>query len=189
MRTGVFQDPPRDCDMNVDERLEKYLGREPRLTEAAFVAQNATVIGDVSLGKDASVWYGCVLRGDIHSIVIGEGTNLQDGTIVHVADDAGAIVGPRCTVGHRAIVHACEIEEECLIGMGSCVMDHARIGARSIVGANALVPKGMEIPEGSLVYGSSAKVVRRLSSEEQQALEKWAWKYVQVARAHAARKL
>src|SRR5213075_123643 len=121
--------------MTTQERLEKYLGKTPALSGAGFVAPNATVIGDVTLGPLSSVWYGCVLRGDINSIVIREGSNVQDGTIVHLADDYGVRVGNYTTIGHAAIIHACEIGNECLIGMGATVLDGAKIGDRCIIGA------------------------------------------------------
>jgi len=172
--------------MTVQERLARHLSRTPDLARASFIAPNATVVGDVTLGVDASVFYGAVLRGDIARIVVGEGSNIQDNAIVHLADDLDAIIGAWCTIGHAAIVHACTIEDECLIGMGATVLDGAKIGARSIVGANSLVPQRFECPPGSMVYGSPAKVVRPLKPEEQAGLKKWAEKYVQVAKAHAA---
>ena len=173
--------------MTIQERLAKYLGRTPDTARAAFVAPNATVLGDVTLGPRSSVWYGCVLRGDINSITIGEGTNVQDGTIVHLADDHGVRVGNFSTIGHAAIIHACDIGDECLIGMGATVLDGAKIGDRCIVGANALVTQRFIAPPGSMVLGAPAKVVRPLSVEEQSGLRRWAEKYVVVAQAHAAR--
>lgn len=172
--------------MNVQERLARHLSRTPQTADALFVAANATLNGDVVLGPQSSVFYGAVLRGDIHEIRVGEGTNIQDNAIVHLADDYGAYIGAWCTIGHAAIVHACTIGDECLIGMGATVLDGAKIGARSIVGANSLVPQRFECPPGSMVYGSPAKVVRALSEEEQRGLRKWAEKYVEVAKAHAA---
>ena len=172
--------------MTIQERLARHLGKAPDLARALFVAANATVVGDVTLGAQSSVFYGAVLRGDIARIVVGEGTNIQDNAIVHLADDLDAIVGAWCTIGHAAIVHACTIEDECPIGMGATVLDGARIGARSLVGANALVPQGMVVPPGSMVYGSPAKIVRALTADEQRGLRRWAEKYVEVARAHAA---
>ena len=173
--------------MTVQERLARHLGRTPDLAQANWVAPNATVVGDVTLGPRSSVFYGAVLRGDIARIVVGEGSNLQDNVIVHLADDGDAIIGAWCTIGHAAIVHACTIGDECLIGMGATVLDRADIGARSIVGANALVTQGFTCPPGSLVVGAPAKVGRALSEEEQQGLRKWAEKYVEVSSAHAAR--
>src|SRR3954465_163447 len=132
--------------MDLPQRLNRHLGKTPDTARAAFGGKNARVVGNVVLGPDSSVWYGCVLRGDINSIEIGEGTNVQDGTIVHLADDYGVKVGKFTTVGHAAIVHACEIGDECLIGMGATILDGAKIGDRCIVGANALVPQRFVAP-------------------------------------------
>ncbi len=156
----------------------------PVLGSGVFVAPNATVVGDVTLGEDSSVWYQAVLRADIESIVVGRGTNLQDGVIVHLSSDRGTLIGDWVTVGHRAILHACTIASEVLIGMGAIVMDGARVGERSIVGAGALVTMNQDIPPGSLVMGSPARVTRALSDEEQLRLKRLAEKYVSVARAH-----
>jgi gamma-carbonic anhydrase len=174
--------------MTVQERLARHLGRTPDVARAGFVAPNATVLGDVTLGAQSSVWYGCVLRGDINSIVIGEGSNVQDGTVVHLADDYGVRVGSYTTIGHAAIIHACEIGDECLIGMGATVLDGAKIGDRCIVGANALVTQRFVAPPGSMILGAPAKVVRPLTEDEQRGLRKWAEKYVEVSKAHAARR-
>lgn len=172
--------------MTIQERLARYLGKRPDVEKAAFVAPNATVMGDVALGALSSVWYGCVLRGDINTIEIGEGTNLQDLTVVHLADNHGVTIGRHTTVGHSAIIHACEIGDECLIGMGATILDGARIGDRCIVGANALVTQRFEAPPGSMILGSPAKVVRPLTADEQAGIRQWAEKYIEVARAHAA---
>ena len=172
--------------MDIQERLARHLGKTPDTARAAFVAPNATVLGDVTLGSRSSVWYGCVLRGDINSIVIGEGTNIQDLTMVHLADDHGVTIGHHCTIGHSAIIHACTIGDECLIGMGATILDGAVIGDHCIVGANALVKQRFIAPPGSMILGSPAKVVRALSETELHGLRAWADKYIAVAGAHAA---
>src|SRR3954470_10973280 len=154
----------------------------------AYIAPGATIIGDVRIGPRASVWPGCVLRGDINSIEIGEGTNVQDGTIVHLADDYGVRVGNFTTIGHAAIIHACEIGDECLIGMGATILDGAKIGDRCIIGANALVTQRFVAPPGSMILGAPAKVVRPLTGAERSSLRGWAEKYIEVAKAHAARR-
>jgi len=171
--------------MTIEERLSRHLSRTPDTAGALFIAANATVQGDVVLGPSTSVFYGAVLRGDIHEIRVGEGTNIQDNAIVHLADDYGAYIGKWCTIGHAAIVHACTIGDECLIGMGATVLDGAKIGAQSIVGANTLVPQRFECPPGSMVLGTPAKVVRPLKPEEIAGLRGWAEKYVATAKAHA----
>jgi carbonic anhydrase/acetyltransferase-like protein (isoleucine patch superfamily) len=172
--------------MDIHARLEKFLGQKPETRAAAFVARNATVLGAVKLGAQSSVWYGCVLRGDINTIEVGEGTNIQDLTMVHLADAHGVKVGRYTTVGHSAIVHACEIGDECLIGMGATILDGARIGDQCIVGANSLVTQRFEAPAGSMIMGSPAKVVRALTPEERAGIKRWALKYIEVAKAHAA---
>jgi gamma-carbonic anhydrase len=172
--------------MTAEERLQRHLSKRPDISRALWVARRSTVVGDVSLGSQSSVFYGAVLRGDIARIVVGEGSNIQDNAVVHLADDLDAIIGAWCTIGHAAIVHACTIEDECLIGMGATVLDGARIGRRSIVGAGAVVTQRMIVPPGSMVLGTPAKVVRTLSETEQGALRGWAEKYVAVATAHAA---
>ena len=173
--------------MDLKERLARYLGRTPYTSRAAFVAPNATVLGDVTLGAHSSVWYGSVLRGDINSIEIGEGTNIQDLAVVHLADDYGVKIGRYCTIGHSAVIHACDIGDECLIGMGAIILDGAKIGDRCIVGANALVKQRFVAPPGSMILGSPAKVVRPLTPEELASLRGWAEKYVESSAAHAAR--
>lgn len=172
--------------MNVQQRLDRHLAQKPDVTPAAFVAPNATVVGDVTLGAQSSVWYGCVLRGDINSITVGEGTNIQDLTMVHLADDHGVKIGRYSTIGHSAIIHACEIGDECLIGMGATILDGAKIGDHCIVGANSLVTQGFVAPPGSMVFGSPAKVVRLLTEKEKNSIRHWADKYIVVAKTHAA---
>jgi carbonic anhydrase/acetyltransferase-like protein (isoleucine patch superfamily) len=173
--------------MNLQERLATYLDQTPRIDPTAYIASGAVVIGAVHLAENSSIWHNAVLRGDINTIEIGEGSNVQDGTIVHLADDYGVKVGRFVTIGHAAMIHACEIGDECLIGMQATVLDGAVIGAQSIVGAGALVTKGTQIPEGSLVLGSPAKVVRPLKQSERDGLKGLAEKYVAVARGHKAR--
>jgi carbonic anhydrase/acetyltransferase-like protein (isoleucine patch superfamily) len=176
---------PDVAALSVQERLNTYLIRQPRTSEAAFVAASANIMGAVELGTDSSVWYQCVLRGDINTITIGRGSNIQDGSIIHLADDYSCAVGEYTTVGHRAMIHACQVGDECLVGMSATILDGVVIGNRCIIGAGSLITKHTEIPEGSLVMGSPAKVVRTLNLQEQRDLRKWAQKYIEVARAHA----
>jgi carbonic anhydrase/acetyltransferase-like protein (isoleucine patch superfamily) len=152
----------------------------------AFIAPGAWVMGDVTLGPKSSVWYGCVLRGDMDRIVVGEATNIQDGSIVHVDTGVPALIGARVGVGHRAILHGCTIEDECLIGMGSILLNGVRIGTGSVVAAGAVVREGMEVPPGSLLMGVPAKVVRSVD-EELRARIRGTWQhYVAEAERHRA---
>lgn len=173
--------------MTTEERLQKFLAKNPTVPQSAYVAPQATVIGNVRLGEQASVWPGCVLRGDINYIQIGDRSNVQDGTIVHLADDYPVVVGSDVTIGHAAIIHACTIEDECLIGMGATILDGAVIGRQSIIGARALVTGNTRIPEGSLVMGSPARVKRQLSPEEREKIKYWAHKYTIVSETHKSR--
>jgi len=170
--------------MDTTKRLEKYISEEPLYGPDVFVAPTAVVVGDVQLDEGASLWYGGVLRGDINSIKIGKYSNLQDGVIGHLADDYPLVVGQYVTVGHGAVIHACEIGDECLIGMNATILDGAKIGKQSIVAANSLVPAGMEVPEGSLVAGVPAQIKKELSKNEREKLKGWAEKYLMVAKAH-----
>jgi len=170
--------------MTLQERFEQFLSKTPEIDPTAYVAASAEVIGDVHIGPQASVWPKCVIRGDINSIRIGEGTNIQDASIIHLSDDFPVIVKNYVTVGHGAILHACAIEDECLIGMRATVLDGAVIGKHSIIGANTLVPKNMEVPPGSLVLGIPGRIARALTEEEQNKIRFWAEKYIQIKEAH-----
>jgi gamma-carbonic anhydrase len=161
-------------------RLEKG----PTIHSSAWVVPGATVMGDVVLEEESSVWYGAVLRGDINRIVIGPRSNVQDNAVVHVDTGYPTTVGELVTIGHTAIVHACTIDNEVLVGMGSIILDDVEVGARSIIGANALVTMGMKIPPGSLVLGSPAKIRRELTLDEQKDIARWAWSYVETAKQY-----
>ena len=162
----------------LNQQLDKFLRKTPKLGKGVYLARTAVVLGDVTIGAHSSVWYGAVLRGDINRIVVGHHSNIQDNAVLHVADDFGCIVGNWVTVGHGAIVHACTVGDEVLVGMGAVILDGAIIGKQSIIGAKALVTQGMKIPPGSLVLGAPAKVVRKLSKEERAKLKWWAEHYV-----------
>ena len=170
--------------MNFEHRLSCYLRATPAIHPSAFIAKNATLIGDVHVEEEASIWFQCVLRADINRISIGPRSNIQDGCVVHLSDDHPTIVGELVTVGHKAILHACSIADEVLIGMNAVILDGAEIGARSIVGAGALVTGGKKFPPGSLIIGSPAKVVRTLNVEEQSKIRFLAQKYVQLSRSY-----
>lgn len=173
--------------MSIEARLSKFLDQTPLIDSSAYVAKGAVINGAVTLGKDTSVWHNCVLRGDINTIEIGDGSNVQDNTVVHLADDYGVKVGKYVTIGHSAMIHACEIGDGCLIGMKATILDGAVIGAESIVGAGALVTKGTQVPKGSLVLGTPAKVMRSLTDQERASGRELAQKYVEVSAGHKAR--
>ncbi len=170
-------------------QLDTFLRKQPVLGKSVYIAKGAVVVGDVTLGDHAGIWYNAVLRGDINRIVVGNYTNVQDNAVLHLADDYGCIVGNYVTIGHSAIVHACTIEDEVLIGMGATVLDGAVVGAQSIIGAGALVTLRSQIPPGSMVLGSPAKVVRPLTSDERAGLKYWAEKYARNAAYHLQHKI
>ena len=152
----------------------------------AFIAPGAAVMGDVTLGAHASIWYGAVVRGDMAPITIGAETNLQDGTIVHVDEGVPCTVGRRVGVGHRVILHGCTIEDECLIGMGSILLNNVRIGTGSVVAAGAVIPEGMQVPPRSVVMGVPGRIVRPVDSGlAERIATTWAH-YVEQARVHRA---
>lgn len=163
------------------KQLDRFLAKKPKLGRGVYIARGAAVLGDVTLGDFSSVWYNAVARGDINRIVVGHHTNIQDNAVLHLAGDFPCVVGNYVTIGHSAVVHACNVGDECLIGMGAVILDGAVIGKQSIVGAKALVTQGAKIPPGSLVLGAPAKVVRALSREERAGLKAWAVKYVENA--------
>ncbi len=167
--------------------IESFDGICPNIHSSAYVATSADVIGKVKIGEQASIWYNATLRGDINEIIIGNYSNVQDNAVIHLADNYGCYLGEYVTIGHSAVIHACTIKDEVLIGMGACILDGAVIGERSIVGANSLVTSGTVIPAGSLVVGSPAKVVRQLSDEEQGKVRYWAEKYVRHTKKYKAR--
>ncbi len=170
--------------MNVQNRLREFLSKKVSLGEDAWIAPNATVLGDVRIGAKSSVWYQSVLRGDINYIEIGKCTNLQDGVIGHLSDDHPLIVGDYVTIGHGAVIHACKIGDECLIGMNATILDGAIIGKQSIVAAGTVVPSGMVVPEGSLVAGVPGKIKSLVNQEKRESLKGWAEKYLEVTNSH-----
>ncbi|HXS67737.1 MAG TPA: gamma carbonic anhydrase family protein [Candidatus Polarisedimenticolia bacterium] len=165
----------------LEKQLDKYLSAKPKLGTGVYIARGAAVLGDVTLGDYSSVWYNAVVRGDINRVEVGHHTNIQDNAVLHLADDFPCLVGNFVTIGHSAIVHACEVRDEVLVGMGAVILDGAVVGEQSLIGAKALVTQGMKIPAGSLVLGAPAKVVRALTPEERAGLKAWADKYVENA--------
>ncbi len=160
----------------------------PTIHKTAWVAPTAVVMGDVTLGPESSVWYTTVIRGDMAPITIGAQTNIQDGTIVHVDAGFPCTIGERCGVGHRAILHGCTVEDECLIGMGSVLLNGVHIGTGSVVAAGAVVPEGMQVPPGSLVMGVPGRIVRPVNDELRARITGTWEHYVAQARDHRAGK-
>jgi carbonic anhydrase/acetyltransferase-like protein (isoleucine patch superfamily) len=158
----------------------------PDIAASAWVADSARVIGNVSLGDDASVWFGVVVRGDTERIAIGRGSNIQDNSVVHADAGFPVSVGENVTVGHQAMLHGCTIGDHSLIGIQAVVLNGAKIGSHCLVGAGALVTEGQSFPDGSLILGTPARVVRQLSPEQMQGLEKSAEHYVENARRYRA---
>ena len=159
-------------------QLEKYLCRKPRLGKYVYIARGAVVVGDVRIGNYSSVWYNAVLRADINRIAVGHHTNVQDNAVFHFEDETPCTVGNYVTVGHSALLHACRIGDESLIGMASVILDKVVVGRQCLIGAGALLTPGTKIPDGSLVLGAPAKVVRPLTGQERSQLKKSALKYV-----------
>jgi len=164
--------------------IKAYKGIEPKIDESAFIAESADIVGKVNIEKNANIWYGTVLRADDNYITVGENTNIQDGSVVHISEGHPTIIGKNVTIGHKSIIHGCEIGDNTLIGMGSIVLDGAKVGEFTLLGAGSLVPPGKEIPSGVLAMGSPAKVIRELSEEEKESLTKSAIKYVKLANNH-----
>ncbi len=156
-------------------------GVAPRVAASAWVADNAQVMGDVEIGENASVWFGTTVRGDTDTITIGAGSNIQDGSVLHADDGVPLVVGANVTVGHQVMLHGCTIGDGSLIGIGAIVLNGARIGRHCLVGAGALVTEGKEFPDGSMILGSPARVVKNLSPEQIEGLRQSALHYQQNA--------
>ncbi len=159
--------------------------RSPVIHPTAFIAPGADVLGDVRLGPEASVWYQCVLRGDIAAITVGARSNVQDLTMVHVDEGFPCTIGAGVGVGHRCILHGCTIEDDCLIGMGSVLLNGVHVGTGSVIGAGAVVPEGMDIPPGSLVLGVPARIKRPVDDALRGRIRLTVEHYVRLARLHA----
>ena len=150
----------------------------PQIHPDSWVASNAVIIGKVTLEKNSNIWFNSVIRGDVEPITIGEGSNVQDGSVIHTDPGCPAIIGKNVTIGHLVMLHGCIIEDDCLIGIGATILNKAKIGKNSIIGANALVTENKVIPERSLVLGSPGKVVRQVSEEEIKSIKENAEHYV-----------
>lgn len=163
-------------------------GHAPQLADGAWVADNAEVMGRVVLGENASVWYGCVVRGDTETIRVGRNSNVQDGSVLHADEGVPLTVGDNVTIGHQVMLHGCTIGDGSLIGIQAVVLNHARIGRNCIVGAGSVVTEGKEFPDNSLIVGAPAKAVRTLDAEQIAKFQQIPAHYVENARRHAKRK-
>jgi carbonic anhydrase/acetyltransferase-like protein (isoleucine patch superfamily) len=167
--------------------IRTYRGLVPRIAATAYVDPQAVVIGDVAIGEHSSVWPCTVIRGDVHSIRIGAGCSIQDGSVLHVQhDEYGLTLGDNITVGHNVILHGCTIGSRCLIGMGSIILNGAKIGEGSIIAAGALIPERMEVPPGSVVMGQPGKIRRQTTAQDLDAIDRNAQRYVEYAELHRA---
>lgn len=164
--------------------IVEYEGIKPNIHDSCFVAKSAEVIGNVNIGENTSIWYNCVLRGDENTIIIGKYTNIQDGTVIHISKENSTEIGDYVTVGHKAIVHACKIGNNVLVGMGAIILDGVEIEDNVLIGAGSIVTPGKKITSGSLVLGSPAKIVRKLTSDEIEQLKQSAVDYVKYAEKH-----
>jgi carbonic anhydrase/acetyltransferase-like protein (isoleucine patch superfamily) len=165
--------------------IRRFQVQEPKIHATAFVAENAYVIGDVEIGEDSSVWFGSVIRGDVNCIRIGARTNIQDHSIIHVNTGTHpTILEDEITVGHRVTLHGCYVESGCLVGIGSIVLDGARIGGRSLIAAGSLVTPNTQIPPRSLVMGAPARVKRELTDEELASISRNWQSYVDLKRSY-----
>jgi len=163
----------------VSALLRSYRGRAPRIAPSAYIDPAAVVIGDVSIGEDSSVWPCAVIRGDVNWVRIGARTNIQDGSVLHVMKDEYPLqIGDNVTIGHAVVLHGCTIESRCLIGMGTVILNNAKIGAGSIVAAGSLVPEGTVVPPGSLFMGHPGRFRRALTAQDQEAIDRYAERYV-----------
>ncbi len=158
-----------------------FQGKKPALDPSCFVSENASIIGDVSLGKESSIWFGAVVRGDVEKISIGERTNVQDLCVLHVETTYNLSIGDDVTIGHKAILHGCDVGNRVLIGMGVIIMNGARIGDDCIIGAGALITEGMQIPPRSLVIGMPGRVKRELTDAEIESIKRSAEEYAKLA--------
>ena len=161
-----------------------FKGKNPKISETAFIADSADLIGDVEIGDFSSIWFNAVLRGDRNKIKIGNQTSIQDNVVIHADTENGVQIGDKVSVGHGAILHGCRIESNVLIGMNSTVLNGAEIGRNSIVGANALIPEGKKFPENSLIIGVPGKVKREIESSEIEAIAENAAEYVELVREY-----
>lgn len=188
----IVSGPPAELDA-VEARLHvlrerfpgaivaRYLDQTPTIADDAYVAPGAAIVGDVTLGRQVSVWFGCVLRGDVSRVEVRERTNIQDGTVIHLGDEDPTFVAEEVVVGHRAVLHGCTIGGGTLVGIGATILDGVKIGEGSIIGAGTLIPAGRQVPARSLVLGTPGKIVRTLAAVDEEFHRQLASKYTRLA--------
>ena len=169
--------------------IKSFEDKVPVIHEYAYISESVDIIGDVTIEENCNIWFGTRLRGDMNFIKIGKNTNIQENSVVHVDTHCECILGDNVTVGHGAIIHGCIINDNVLVGMGSIILNGARIGKNTIIGAGSLVPQGKEIPEGVLALGSPAKVIRELSKEEIESIQRSADNYVALSKKYIKQQL
>lgn len=162
--------------------IKEFKGMNPIIHNTCYISESVDIIGNVVIKENANIWFGTRIRGDMNSIIIGENTNIQENSVIHVDSHCGTYIGNNVTIGHGAIIHGCTINDNVLVGMGSIILNEAIIGKNTIIGAGSLIPQGKEIPEGVLCLGSPAKVIRKLTEEEINKIQESADNYVSISK-------
>lgn len=162
--------------------IKEFKGINPIIHNTCYISESVDIIGNVVIKENANIWFGTRIRGDMNSITIGENTNIQENSVIHVDSHCGTYIGNNVTIGHGAIIHGCTINDNVLVGMGSIILNEAIIGKNTIIGAGSLIPQGKEIPEGVLCLGSPAKVIRKLTEEEINKIQESADNYVSISK-------
>lgn len=164
--------------------IKEFNGKYPIINETAYVSESVDIIGDVLVGKNANIWFGARLRADMNRIVVGENSNIQENSVIHIDNDYETIIGKNVTIGHGAIIHGCNISDNVLVGMGAIILNGAKIGKNTIIGAGALITQGKSFEDGVLLLGNPAKVIRKLTDEEIENIQKSANNYVALSKKY-----
>ena len=164
--------------------IKEFNGKYPIINETAYVSESVDIIGDVLVGKNANIWFGARLRADMNRIVVGENSNIQENSVIHIDNDYETIIGKNVTIGHSAIIHGCNISDNVLVGMGAIILNGAKIGKNTIIGAGALITQGKSFEDGVLLLGNPAKVIRKLTDEEIENIQKSANNYVALSKKY-----
>ena len=164
--------------------IKEFNGKYPTIDNTAYISESVDIIGDVLIEKDVNIWFGARLRADMNRIVVGENSNIQENSVIHIDKEHETIIGKNVTIGHGAIIHGCNISDNVLVGMGAIILNGAKIGNNTIIGAGALVTQGKSFDDGVLVLGNPAKVIRKLTEEEIQSIQKSADNYVDLSKKY-----